>query len=99
MSTKINVRSPYYLDVQEPTAPAVELTCELIALKGFGVDEFGNVNLPTPEYGDILSYDSTDSDFADGKFDTVGVETSRTVTFRISIPPNFTNSASDYLEC
>ena len=99
MSTKINVRSPYYLDVQEPTAPAVELTCELIALKGFGVDEFGNVNLPTPEYGDILSYDSTDSDFADGKFDTVGIETSRTVTFRISIPPNFTNSASDYLEC
>jgi len=65
MSTKINVRSPYYLDVQEPTAPSVELTCELIALKGFGVDEFGNVNLPTPEYGDILSYSSTDSDFAD----------------------------------
>jgi len=99
MSTKINVRSPYYLDVQEPTAPSVELTCELIALKGFGVDEFGNVNLPTPEYGDILSYSSTDSDFADGKFDTVGVETSRTVTFRISIPSNFTNSTSDYLEC
>ena len=99
MSTKINVRSPYYIDVQEPTAPSVELTCALIALQGFAVDEFGNISLPNPAYGDILSYSSTDSDFADGKFDTVSTDTSRTVTFRISIPPNFTNSASDYIEC
>jgi len=99
MSTKINVRSPYYLDVQEPTAPSVELTCALIALQGFAVDEFGNVVLPDPAYGDILSYSSTDSDFADGKFDTVSTDTSRTVTFRISIPSNFTNAASDYIDC
>lgn len=99
MSGKINIRSPYYLDAVEPTRPAVELTCALIALSGFGVDEFGNVVLPTPEYGDILSYSSTDSDFADGKFDTVLTDTSRTVTFRISIPPNFTNAASDYIDC
>lgn len=99
MSTKINVRSPYYIDVQEPTAPSVELTCALIALQGFAVDEFGNISLPNPAYGDILSYSSTDSDFADGKFDTVTTDTSRTVTFRISIPSNFTNAADDYIEC
>jgi hypothetical protein len=99
MSTKINVRSPYYIDVQEPTRPVVELTCALIALQGFAVDEFGNVSLPNPAYGDILSYSSTDSDFADGKFDTVSTDTSRTVTFRISIPDNFSNSANDYIEC
>ena len=81
MSTKINVRSPYYIDVQEPTRPVVELTCTLIALQGFGVDGFGNVVLPNPAYGDILSYSSTDSDFSDGKFDTVLTDTSRTVTF------------------
>ena len=99
MSTKINVRSPYYIDVQEPTRPVVELTCTLIALQGFGVDEFGNVVLPNPAYGDILSYSSTDSDFSDGKFDTVSTDTSRTITFRISIPDNFSNSANDYIEC
>jgi hypothetical protein len=99
MSTKINVRSPYYLDIQEPTPPQVELTCNLIALKGLAVDEFGNVSLPNPEYGDILSYDSTDVDFEDGKFDTVLTDTSRTITFRISIPSNFTNSANDYIDC
>tara|TARA_R100000951_G_scaffold19206_1_gene15936 strand:- start:2536 stop:4083 length:1548 start_codon:yes stop_codon:yes gene_type:complete len=99
MSTKINVRSPYYLDIQEPTAPSVELTCALIALSGFSVDEFGNVSLPDTSYGDILSYTSTDSDFANGKFATVSADTSRTVTFRISIPPNFTNSANDYIDC
>jgi len=99
MSTKINVRSPYYIDVQEPTAPSVELTCALIALQGFAVDEFGNVVLPDLAYGDILSYSSTDSDFADGKFDTVLTNTSRTVTFRISIPSNFTNAANDYIDC
>ncbi len=99
MSTKINVRSPYYLDIQEPTAPSVELTCALIALSGFSVDEFGNVGLPDTSYGDILSYTSTDSDFANGKFATVSTDTSRTVTFRISIPPNFTNSANDYIDC
>ena len=99
MSGKINIRSPYYLDAVEPTAPSVALTCELIKLSGFGVDQFGNVDLPTTEYGQILSYTSTDSDFSDGKFDTVLTDTSRTVTFRISIPPNFTNAASDYIDC
>ena len=99
MSGKINIRSPYYLDAVEPTPPSVALTCELIKLSGFGVDQFGNVDLPTTEYGQILSYTSTDSDFSDGKFDTVLTDTSRTVTFRISIPFNFTNAASDYIDC
>jgi hypothetical protein len=97
--SKINVKSPYYLDVQEPTPPQVELDCTLINLSGLLIDEFGNVTLPYNEYGDILSYDSTDVDFSNGKFDTVLTDTSRTITFRISIPSNFTNAANDYIDC
>ena len=97
--SKINVKSPYYLDVQEPTPPQVELDCTLIDLKKLSVDQFGNVNLPEAQYGEILSYSSTDGDFVDGKFNTVLTDTSRTITFRISIPSNFTNAANDYIDC
>ena len=97
--SKINVKSPYYLDVQEPTPPQVELDCTLIDLKRLSIDQFGNVNLPEAQYGEILSYSSTDGDFVDGKFNTVLTDTSRTITFRISIPSNFTNAANDYIDC
>ncbi len=97
--SKINVKSPYYLDVQEPTPPQVELDCTLIDLKKLSIDQFGNVNLPEAQYGEILSYSSTDGDFVDGKFNTVLTDTSRTITFRISIPSNFTNAANDYIDC
>lgn len=99
MSTKINVRSPFYLSYSEPTPPSVELTCEILNLQGFEVDQFGNVTKPTITYGNVLSYTSTDGDFADGRFDTVASDTSRTVTFTISIPPEFTNAANDTIDC
>ena len=53
MSTKINVRSPFYLKFSEPALPSVALTCSLINLQGFAVDEFGNVTLPDSDYGTI----------------------------------------------
>jgi len=99
MSTKINVRSPFYASYGEPTPPSVELTCALIDLQGFSVDQFGNVTKPIPKYGTILSYTSTDGDFSDGRFATVGSDTSRTVTFTISIPPEFTNANNDTIDC
>ena len=99
MSTKINVRSPFYASYGEPTPPSVELTCALIDLQGFSVDQFGNVTKPTPKYGTILSYTSSDGDFSDGRFATVGSDTSRTVTFTISIPPEFTNALDDTIDC
>tara|TARA_R110000803_G_scaffold53358_2_gene109541 strand:+ start:522 stop:2120 length:1599 start_codon:yes stop_codon:yes gene_type:complete len=99
MSTKINARSPFYLNYSEPTEPSVELTCALIGLNNLSVDQFGNVILPNTNYGSILSYTSTASDFADGLFATVAVATSRTITFTISIPPNFTNALDDTIDC
>ena len=83
MSTKINVRSPFYLKYGEPALPAVALDCATINLQGFAVDQFGNVTLPDSDYGTIASYTSSAGDFTDGRFATVGSDTSRTVTFSI----------------
>ena len=99
MSTKINVRSPFYLSYSEPTEPSVELTCALINLNNFSVDQFGDITLPNTTYGTILSYTSTDADFSDGRFATVSTATSRTITFTISIPPNFSNASDDTIDC
>jgi len=98
MSTKINARSPFYLKYSEPALPSVALTCSLIDLQNLSIDEFGNVSLPTQKYGEILSYTSTAGDFADGKFAAVGSATSRTITFTINIPVNFSNS-DDTINC
>lgn len=99
MSTKINVRSPFYLEIEEPTAPAIELTCDVAELRDFSVDQFGNVVLPNPKYGTIISYTSSDSDFTDGRYATVSTDTLRTVDFTIGIPPTFTNAADDTIVC
>jgi len=97
--SKINLRSPYYLDISEPIKPLIELTCDLIALNGLGIDEFGNVTLPVPKYGDVLFYTSTDVDFSNGKFDTVITETVRNITFTISIPSDFSNASNNSIDC
>lgn len=99
MSTKINVRSPFYLSYSEPTEPSVELTCSLINLNNLSIDQFGSVTLPNTTYGNILSYTSSDSDFTDGRFATVSTATPRTITFTISIPPNFSNASDDTIDC
>lgn len=99
MSTKINVRSPFYLKFSEPALPSVALTCSLINLENLLIDEFGNLTLPTSLYGNIISYTSTASDFSEGKFAAVSSATSRTVTFVMSIPPNFSNSGDDTINC
>ena len=44
MSTKINVRSPFYINITEPTEPTIELTTALINAQGFAVDEYGTYN-------------------------------------------------------
>ena len=97
--TKINIRSPFYLNYSEPALPSVALDCTLINLTGLEIDQFGNVSLPTSDYGEIAFYSSTDSDFSDGKFDTVVSATSRTITFEITIPQNFSNSADERINC
>ena len=87
MSTKINVRSPFYINITEPTEPTIELTTALINAQGFAVDEYGNITLPVLDFGTITSYTSSAGDFSNGKFAAVGTDTSRTVVFTILVPP------------
>jgi hypothetical protein len=95
MSTKINVRSPFYINITEPTEPTIELTTALINAQGFAVDEYGNITLPVLDFGTITSYTSSAGDFSNGKFAAVGTDTSRTVVFTILVPPKFSNGGSN----
>ena len=99
MSTKINIRSPFYLKYGEPALPSVELTCLLVNLQLAEVNMFGDVILPKSDYGNILSYTSTDSGFTDGRYATVGTATDRTIVFTISIPTNFSNALDNTIDC
>lgn len=99
MSTKINVRSPFYLEVAEPAVPSVALDCNLVNLQGMSIDEQGIITLPNLDFGEIHSYTSSDSGFSNNKFATVSTDTARTVSFNIIIPANFTNAGASYLVC
>jgi len=99
MSTKINVRSPFYLNLTEPQVPLPLYDCGVANLTGFSIDNQGVVTEPSPDYGLVYSYTSSAGDFADGKFATVSSDTSRTVIFTLTIPFGFSNSADLYLEC
>ena len=78
-----------------------DLTCAIISLNGLGVTENGNIILPSLRYGNIISLttDYQDYDSQQNKFDVVDIETERVITFRITIPDNFTNSIEEYIEC
>lgn len=98
MSTKINSRSPFFINYTEPEVPLVELTCALIDAKGFAVGVEGDITTPSIEYGTILSITSTDSDFANGKWAVVVTETERSMTLRVLVPDGFSNSGA-YVDC
>jgi hypothetical protein len=97
--SKINARSPYYLEYVTPTKPTPEFTCAIAKLSSYSIDANGTVTLPTLDYGYIDSFTSTAGDFANNKFAPVGASSTRTVTFKIVIPNGFSNSGSGYLLC
>lgn len=99
MSTKINVRSPFYLNLTEPTATVAPFDCIVANLQGFDIDNQGVITEPVPEYGTILSYTSSDPDFSNGKFTPETNDTVRTVTFTVSIPLGFPNSSDLTIPC
>jgi hypothetical protein len=104
MSTKINVRSPFYLNLSAPATPAREFTCATAFPRGlddsgFAVDNQGVITDPTPDYGFFESLTSTDSDFSNNKFATETSDTSRSVTARIRIPAGFSNADDVYKDC
>ena len=97
--SKINARSPYYLEYVTPIKPSPPFTCAIANLSDYSIDTNGTVTLPTLDYGYIDSFTSTAGDFANNKFAPVGASSTRTVTFKIVIPNGFSNSGAGYLLC
>ena len=99
MSTKINVRSPFYLNLTEPSAPTPIFTCEVANIQNLTIDQQGQISTPNLDYGTVLSITSTDPDFSNDKFATESVATSRSITVRVSIPAGFSNADVGFLDC
>jgi len=99
MSTKINVRSPFYLNLTEPTKPEPLFTCEVANIQNLTIDQQGQISNPNLDYGTVLSITSTDADFSNDKFPTESTDTSRAITVRVSIPAGFSNVEDGYLDC
>jgi hypothetical protein len=99
MATKINVRSPFYINITEPSVPTPTFTCGVAEVLNLTIDQQGQISTPTLAYGQIDSITSTDSDFSNGKFATVSTDTDRTITIRILIPSNFANASDVYIDC
>ena len=94
MSTKINVRSPYFLQFTEPTQALGIFTCTTAGLTNFSVDSSGVINNPNIRNGSIL--DQTDYSFA---ANTGASTISRSVTYTIAIPSAYTNSNDATIDC
>ena len=104
MSTKINVRSPFYLNLTEPVEPLPTFSCSVAfpnqpSSGNISVDNQGIVTLPDPDFGSIFSYTSSAGDFSNGKFAAVNTDTVRTVVLTLNIPLGFTNTSDLYFTC
>lgn len=91
MSTKINVRSPFYVGYSEPVAPTPLFTKATANLRLFSVDAFGALSLPDLDFGVIVDITSDDSDFSNDSFPVVTTETLRNVIFHVEVPAGFSN--------
>ena len=99
MATKINVRSPFYLNLDEPQVPLPTFTCGIANILNLSIDQQGQINTPTLSYGIIDSITSSDAGFSNGKFATVSTATARNITIRILIPAGFSNTEDVYIDC
>jgi hypothetical protein len=104
MSTKINVRSPFYLNLSAPTVPTPEFLCSTAFPRGlddtgFAVDNQGIITNPNPDFGVFVSLTSTDSGFSNNKYATVSTDTTRTITARTRIPAGFSNATDVHKDC
>jgi len=94
MSTKINVRSPYFLQFTEPTQTLGVFTCDTALLQNFSVDSTGIINNPNIRNGAIL--DQSAYTFSPNTGTSV---IPRSVTYTIAIPVNYTNSNDSTIDC
>ena len=94
MSTKINVRSPFYLEFTEPVQTLGTFNCATASLQNFAVQSDGAVIEPTIANGLII--DETATSFA---ANTSGSPISRSITYTIEIPEGYSNVADSTIDC
>ena len=94
MSTKINVRSPFFLSLTEPVQTFGVFTCTTAGLTNFGVQSSGLINNPNINKGTIL--DQSAYSFPANNGTTV---IPRSVIYTIVIPANYTNSSDYTIDC
>jgi len=93
MSTKINARSPYFLNFTSPTESLGAFSCTgnkfQANLSGFSVNAYGVIQEPVPQNGSIVARSETS--FAENTGSSV---ISRSVTYTIQIPLGYSNSGT-----
>ena len=94
MSTKINIRSPFFLSLTEPTQTFGIFDCDTALLSNFAVRSSGFIDNPLPSKGVIL----TQSDFS-FPANSGSAVIPRSVTYTIVIPANYTNSSDITIPC
>lgn len=94
MSTKINARSPFFIEATEPTATLGIFDCTTANLLNFAVSSAGDVTEPGISKGVII--DRTATSFAEN---TSGSAISRSVTYTIQIPAGYSNTSDGTLSC
>ena len=94
MSTKINARSPFFIESTEPTVSLGIFDCDTANLLNFAVSSAGDVTEPSILKGTII--DRTATSFA---ANTSGSAISRSVTYTIQIPTGYSNTSDGTLPC
>lgn len=94
MSTKINARSPFFIESTEPTVSLGVFDCTTANLLNFAVSSDGLVTEPSILRGTII--DRTATSFASN---TSGSPISRSVTYTIKIPDGYSNTSDGTISC
>jgi hypothetical protein len=95
MSTRINARSPFYIEAEAPTPTLGAFTCTTANLTNFSVAPDGTITEPNILKGTIIDRDAT-------SFPALNIGDSsvlRTVNYTILIPDGYSNSADKTKIC
>ena len=94
MSTKINARSPFFIEATEPSVTLGIFDCATANLLNFAVSSAGDITEPSILKGTII--DRTETSFA---ANTSGSAISRSVTYTIQIPTGYSNTSDGTITC
>lgn len=94
MSTKINVRSPFFLELTKPAQTLGIFDCDEAGLTGFRITASGSITEPRLKKGTIIGRSANSFPANTG---STAIE--RTVTYTIEIPENYTNSNDYTITC